>query len=344
MDRALTVDAPGLSGFERLTRDIAVDEAGCAYFERTLPPAQRRYVVFFTPRSGSTWLTEVLASTGRLGSPEEFINPDFVPDIARFLNAKEPGRYLDALLRRRKSPNGVFGMEAMASFVDFIGFDCFCRFFQAEAVFFHLWRENLVAQAVSLYRAVETGHFHSNGGTRALRPGYDADGLERWMSHIAGIENDNVRMLRRLGVPARLLCYEDLVGDRRRVAELFAHALAVPFAAGAFDAAGAGDLVKIGDDWNLESEARFRRERPAVVRRFEAGRLIKTGFGARPARDGGAGEAWSRGLRCGTAGRSPRNNPFEPGSAGWASWRAGWAAGWDTQPYADDAKAAALRG
>ncbi len=32
-----------------------------------IAPAKRRYLIVFTPRSGSTWLTTVLMSTGRDG-------------------------------------------------------------------------------------------------------------------------------------------------------------------------------------------------------------------------------------------------------------------------------------
>ena len=46
-------------------------------------PAQTNYVIYFTPRSGSSWLTDVLQQTGQLGAAPEAFNPNFVPAIAR---------------------------------------------------------------------------------------------------------------------------------------------------------------------------------------------------------------------------------------------------------------------
>ena len=89
----------------------------------------------FTARSGSTWLTNVLSGTKLLGSPEEFINPDFVLDVARSLNAKEAIPFLELLRCRRKSPNGVFGIEARHVDIELIGEEAFFKIFGSEAIF-----------------------------------------------------------------------------------------------------------------------------------------------------------------------------------------------------------------
>ncbi len=328
----------GLLRFEHLTRDLAVEEWARQQVATKLPAAQRRYVVLFSPRSGSSWLTEVLSSTQRLGFPEEYINPDFIVDVARFVNAKNPLHLLDALVRRRKTPNGVFGMETRAIDVELLGFDAFRDFFVHDTLFFHLWRENLVAQAVSLYRAVKTEHFHSNDEKAAMTPEYDPDRICWWMEHILETENSNVRLLRHLNVPARHLRYEDVIGDRSRAAELFAHALAVPFSAGEFAGHQDQDLIKIADDWNAATEARVRWDRRDLIEGLEQSRLITAGIGAdpHPAPPSAAARraVWDKGWRSGTAGRSPRNNPFPVDSAEHRDWHAGWLVGWDDERYA----------
>ena len=77
---------------------VAFDAAMAA-----LPAPDLRYIVHFTARSGSSWLTDIARQTGALGSPGEFFNPRFVPGIARSLGAPDMDRYVAALTRRRAS-------------------------------------------------------------------------------------------------------------------------------------------------------------------------------------------------------------------------------------------------
>jgi LPS sulfotransferase NodH len=322
--------------FEHLIRGVQVDEQARLDKIAEVAPAKRRYVILFSPRSGSTWLTEVLSATMKLGFPEEYINPDFVVEVARFLNARTAADLLDALVRQRKSPNNVFGIEARAIDVDLLGYDAFRAVFGAEALFFHLWRDNIVAQAISLFRAVQTRHFHSNDGAAARVPDHDAHAILLWMTHIVDMENANVQLLRRLGAPARMLRYEDLVGRAQAATELFAHAMAVPFRPGDLVDPGKPELRKLADDWNAQAEARVRREQAEAVQQLEGRRLIKCAAPdphPPPPREPAAHDAWSRGQVSGAAGRSPLNNPFDPRTVEGRHWRAGWARGWDTQAY-----------
>jgi LPS sulfotransferase NodH len=292
---------------------VDVNEAARQHIVASMPPARRRYVIMFTPRSGSTWLTSVLSSSAALGFPQEYLNPEFIVGVAKFLNAKTADDLLDALLRQRKSANNVFGIE----------------------VFFHLWRDNLVAQAISLFRAVRTGHFHSADTAANGAPDYDDGALQWWMVHVTDMENANVRVLQRLAQPARLLRYEDIIGDRQQAVELFARALAVPQHGAWARVDGAAEPLKLADGWNEATEARFRRERPDFVARIEASRLIKTepsGYAhAPPPPDSAARQVWDQGQRSGAAGHGPLSNPFSVRSTQGRYWSAGWARGWDTQ-------------
>src|SRR5579871_4778068 len=67
--------------FANLVKKVEVDEAAFANEVRKTTPADRYYIIFFTPRSGSSWLTSVLSATRHLGYPEEYINPEFLPNI-----------------------------------------------------------------------------------------------------------------------------------------------------------------------------------------------------------------------------------------------------------------------
>ena len=50
-----------------------------SYQQLSLPINE--YTVCITPRSGSSWLTEILSKTKILGSPEEWLNPGNLPGI-----------------------------------------------------------------------------------------------------------------------------------------------------------------------------------------------------------------------------------------------------------------------
>lgn len=313
--------------FQNRVAGLTVDAARREQQMSALTPADRSFVILFSARSGSSWLTGVLSGTKKLGRPEEFINPDFVRDVAQRMNALTPDDLLASLRRVCKTQNGVFGLEARAIDVTLLGFDAFRDAFAGEALFFHLWRENIVAQGLSLYRAVTTARFHSSDGAAAVAPPFDAEKILGWMHHIIETENDNIRLLGRLGGPARRLRYEEIVADRQATIEAFAHALAVPFTKEEFAAAPAAELKRLSDDWNEAAEARLRAEHAAAIARLESLRLIRrSDQGTAPGPPGGA--EWDRGYRAGLAGRSPRNNPF-PGERPRAeAWSLGWAAGW----------------
>ena len=319
-------------------RGVSIDDARRRRSVDGIAPAERRYVIVFSPRSGSSWLARLLSSTERLGFPEEYINPEFVVEVARFLDANEPNRFLDALVRRRKSENSVFGIKARALDVDLFGAEPFRYCFGQHTIFFHLWRRNLIAQAVSLYRAVETGRYHSTDASNVGPPAYNSDAVLVWMDQIAAIENANVKLLHQLGIGPRLICYEELIGKRQRALDLFSRVLAVPLPTNQrADDPAADDLVGVSDAWNVAAEDRFRREQPGLVQMYEERRLIKAGAGASchpaPPVEQMELRAWRAGLQHGGEGWSPFPIPTSQRQSDNEAWLRGWLRGWDNQPY-----------
>lgn len=79
--------------------------------QRNEPPGTR-YLLASVPRTGSTFLSHLLWRTGCLGAPLEYLN--FVPEGPYGFAAKSPEaqqRLWDSVVRRRTSPNGVFGAK-----------------------------------------------------------------------------------------------------------------------------------------------------------------------------------------------------------------------------------------
>lgn len=103
-------------------------------------------------RSGSSWLSQLVASTGVMGNPDEYLLawPD---QAARFglSHGTSFSDYLTFLMQHRSTPNGVFAVkgsvEEMQPFFEF--------FPNAPCVW--LVREDKIAQAVSWHRAHDGG-------------------------------------------------------------------------------------------------------------------------------------------------------------------------------------------
>jgi LPS sulfotransferase NodH len=261
--------------FENIVRDLAVDDAARLAEAARLGLAERCYLIFFSARSGSSWLTSLLSATRRLGFPEEYLNPEFVRSVAGALNARTPATVLDMLRRRKRTPNGIFGMEVRA--VDIALFDeaLFFETFGPQTIIFNLWRDNIVSQGVSLYRAVSTGHYHSTDAGPPAPPPYDAGGITRWITHLLNTENSNLELLAKWGRPARFLRYEDIMRDPQTTLHQFADALRVDLPPNEASGEAGPRHEKIGDGWNREAEERFRREDAGFVADVEARRLIR---------------------------------------------------------------------
>jgi LPS sulfotransferase NodH len=261
--------------FETIVRDLVVDQAAYdAEMSQTTPP-EMNYVIIFMARSGSSWLTSLLSGTERLGHPEEYINPNFVREVARSLNSRVPRDFLKLLKRRRKTANGVFGIEARAHDIEHFGQRVFFEEFDETALLYNLWRENIFAQTVSLFRALATGRWHSyeaDGGAQV--PDYDADAIERLALQLLREENANIEMLQGTRRRFKSICYETMIEDRDASLRMFADDLAVGLDAAHFGGPKVREHTKIGDAWNDEIERRFRAERRDFTVQLENRRLI----------------------------------------------------------------------
>lgn len=233
--------------------------------------ARKTYGIFFTPRSGSSWLTDVVSRTGRLGKPDEWFNPAFVPGIARSVNADNLTDYVK-MLRRKQAPGGLFGFEVTyyQMLATFGSEAAFLARFPAGTPAFFLMREDIVLQAVSLAKSVATSVYHSRGtpeeeiGRSDREFAYDAGTIEHWLAHILDQELKFERFFARNRLDPVRFSYEEMMAAGRE--ELLAWlAGQLGEAAGAFDAAQEGHR-KIGTDKNLAFAERFARENPPFLR------------------------------------------------------------------------------
>ncbi|NES66071.1 MAG: hypothetical protein F6K24_12815 [Okeania sp. SIO2D1] len=181
------------------------------------------YIICITPRSGSSWLTEILSKTKILGNPEEWFNPGNLPGIIQnrypCLDVIE---YFDCIKRTQCTENKVFGME-----LSFFQYQLVCEALEKtkndsslsllnleKNKSIYLYRLDLVAQAVSLYRAVETGMFHSaqkNASEKALIDfDYSEDKIWNWLIHILQQEFGWQQSFSKKGISPLCLTYEEI--------------------------------------------------------------------------------------------------------------------------------------
>lgn len=124
-------------------------QQGQAAMGRPLP--ERRFIVFFTGRSGSSWLSQVMRNAPGFGAPGEMFNPTFVDRDARGLGAHDLDSYCD-LIQRDRCIEGTWGVKATPEHALhlFGGIPQMVRRFEGAGLAW-LIREDVVAQAVSRY-------------------------------------------------------------------------------------------------------------------------------------------------------------------------------------------------
>lgn len=156
------------------------------------------YIICATPRSGSTLLCNLLASTKKTGNPNSYYHrAEIVCDWAAEWNL--PGRdtmsekdfsiaYLEAAIRAGRGETNVFGLRLMREYLEglstsldriFPGLSSDVQRLErafGNILYIHLTRENKLAQAVSLVKAEQGGLWHiAPDGTEIERLGVPQD-------------------------------------------------------------------------------------------------------------------------------------------------------------------------
>ena len=150
------------------------------------------YIICTTPRSGSTLLCKLLASTGKAGQPDSFYHrPEFMREWADEWGLSDTGTltksdfdraYLAAAMKAGDAGTGIFGLRLQQEYLQLLSQtldqiypqlpsdgDRYQRAF-GKTLYLHLTREDKVAQAVSLVKAEQSGLWHLNSdGTELER-------------------------------------------------------------------------------------------------------------------------------------------------------------------------------
>src|SRR2546422_2860898 len=170
------------------------------------------FIVCALPRSGSSLLCELLCDTALAGAPTEFFDPELMAKFRESWAVRTFDEYLQALISRKTSPNGVFGLKAhywqlVNAFHDADVGEAF-----PNLHYVYIRREDRVRQAVSYARALQTGQWASEHTVLGSEyPVFKRDQIDRLLARIRDQEQMWESFFERNGaVPLRLV-YEDLV-------------------------------------------------------------------------------------------------------------------------------------
>ena len=203
----------------------------------------KAYLVCATPRSGSTLLCEALKATGVAGRPEEYFesvvatgrpprpeaylegldDPEAIallggaaaPEPPPYSSLDGVASYAEHLERVREwgtTPNGVFGAKLMWDHVGRLRrragepLELF-----GDPALIRVRRRDVVRQAISLWRAMQTQWWRDDGARRAGEPRYSFAAL----NHLVGRLTEHDRCWSELlaGRPVLELTYEDVTAD-----------------------------------------------------------------------------------------------------------------------------------
>jgi LPS sulfotransferase NodH len=195
----------------------------------------KRYVILMTPRSGSTVLSAALAKTGVLGRPGERFNraSGYVQELARKTGARDLAGLIDQVVNTSLTPNGVSGIKGGLHQVLPYMMTRHWRDQNADTLYLYLTREDVLRQAVSRYKGMETKIWHFRGEeTRESRKEllevpYDFDAIQKQVHYIVEMMCDYEMYFARLGILPYRLTYEQVTSQMPEIVAEIARRLDV---------------------------------------------------------------------------------------------------------------------
>ena len=182
--------------------------------------ALRGYAICCEPRSGSNLLCSVLDSTGLLGHPTEYFNGPTRRRRGLAGYPDDPEAQLEKVLDLGATPNGVYGLKIFTYQFDEVRGTRWAERLPRLA-FVNLIREDVVGQAISLVRALQTGQW-SHADPIDGREVYDFDRIDAELKRIIHSRERWSYYLGRNGLATLHLTYEAVVRSPQRAAEAVA--------------------------------------------------------------------------------------------------------------------------
>jgi trehalose 2-sulfotransferase len=178
-----------------------------------LPPlAHCGYVVCATPRSGSNYLCQLLASTGQLGNPLEYFNAVGRRKHTDPRYPKDPRTQIEIIRSMGATPNGIYAVKVLP--LQYRRARKKVDLFRElpNLKFLRLRRGDLLGQAISLSRAEQTGQIMASNRARR-KPIYDAEDIRSRIRTVLAMESTWDQVMLELGVQPLTFEYEDVMRE-----------------------------------------------------------------------------------------------------------------------------------
>jgi LPS sulfotransferase NodH len=250
------------------------------------------YIICGTPRTGSTLLCDLLASTKVAGNPDSFFMSEIdplwaerwgLPGRDNMSDAEYSKAYLKAVIKAGKGGTDVFGLrlmrenlEGLSALIERSSPHLPSDKARLEAAFgnilyIHLAREDKLAQAVSMVKAEQTGLWHiAPDGTELERlappknPEYDFDRIARKVAELEQYDAAWVSWFDRQGIEPLRIGYERLSTSPAEILTLICDALGVP--APAHESVRPG-VAKLSDETSADWMRRYHLDAGSAASR-----------------------------------------------------------------------------
>ena len=183
----------------------------------------RGYAVCTQPRSGSNLLCQYLSSTNQLGYPLEYFNGSGRRALGMPDYSDDPNLQVQFVRTGAASSNGIYALKVFAHQLDLVAPVLRWTALLPNLKFVYLSRTDLLGQAISWARAMQTSQFRSTQPARGSAA-YDGEAIRQ---RLVAIVRERARWemyFARTDIAPLRITYEDVVAhpDRevRRVADL----------------------------------------------------------------------------------------------------------------------------
>jgi len=237
-------------------------------FSAIKPKAPNKvYAIAFTPRSGSTWLGQLLLGSASFGDPKEFFNFQAASYVIRNSGCDNLNSYYEYLRTVKQSDNGVFGYEIAYQHVAKVVSEGFGSLFEDADCWFYLRRRDFIAQAVSLYRAQHSGLYHSYQiEDKVPETPFDAAKIKDIALGIMAAEYNWQTFFRERDIQEAPLWYEDLVTlSEVQIIDEFRVALKLPNASAPDTGKRNQNLERVSDAHSTLLTERFSQEEASFI-------------------------------------------------------------------------------
>jgi LPS sulfotransferase NodH len=167
----------------------------------------RAYFLCMTPRSGSSYLADVLQQTKTVGDCAEHFPSEYGGNAPVWMTACRDLRQVLETLQRSALPSPWFGIKgSLLQFFPLIAAGVFGNPTMRTS-YLYLRREDLIAQAISLSRAAKSGEWHSTDA-HVADPEISMDELIANLRLLRRMEADWEVIFTVLGISPLRLSYE----------------------------------------------------------------------------------------------------------------------------------------